>query len=183
VSPNIVSKIHSRSKNKLTIARATVAGAQSSAQNNFMQLNTLKPRHANYRSTVVGRGGKRGKTSGRGGKGQTARAGHKIRPEMRDLIKKLPKLRGHGINRARTVRRDRVTMRPSTSPRLKPRSKRRDYLALDSPREGPRERRKGPLAAIKILGTGELTKSFVIKNCRSLPLPKLLSKAGGSLNA
>ena len=47
---------------------------------------------------IVGRGGKRGKTSGRGGKGQTARAGNKRRPELRDFIKRIPKLRGRGIS-------------------------------------------------------------------------------------
>ncbi len=51
----------------------------------------------------VGRGGKRGKTAGRGTKGQDARAGRKKRPEMRDIIKKLPKRRGYGKNRGRTV--------------------------------------------------------------------------------
>lgn len=53
----------------------------------------------------VGRGQSsgRGKQSGRGGKGQTARAGAKIRPEWRDIIKKLPKRRGYGKNRGRTV--------------------------------------------------------------------------------
>ncbi len=51
----------------------------------------------------VGRGGKRGKTAGRGTKGQNARAGRKKRPEMRDIIKKLPKRRGYGKNRGRTV--------------------------------------------------------------------------------
>ena len=45
---------------------------------------------------AVGRGGKRGKTSGRGTKGQNARAGRKKRPEMRDFIKRIPKLRGRG---------------------------------------------------------------------------------------
>src|SRR3989344_9528113 len=77
-----------------------------------MQLHTLIPRTRNRRFTVVGRGGKRGKTSGRGGKGQTARAGHKIRPEMRDLIKKIPKRRGHGRNRSRTVREERTVYIP-----------------------------------------------------------------------
>jgi large subunit ribosomal protein L15 len=52
----------------------------------------------NRKQRQVGRGGKRGKTSGRGGKGQTARAGNKRRPAMRDVIKKLPKLRGRGVN-------------------------------------------------------------------------------------
>src|ERR1700744_6279244 len=77
-----------------------------------MQLNTLKPRTTNYKSTIVGRGGKRGKTSGRGGKGQTARAGHKMRPEARDMIKKIPKRRGYGKNRAKGVRSERVQYAP-----------------------------------------------------------------------
>jgi len=42
----------------------------------------------------IGRGGKRGTYSGRGIKGQKARAGHRIRPAERDLILRLPKLRG-----------------------------------------------------------------------------------------
>ena len=49
-------------------------------------------------SKRFGRGGKRGKTSGRGCKGQTARAGANMRPEMRDIIKRLPKLRGQTTN-------------------------------------------------------------------------------------
>lgn len=60
-----------------------------------MQLNTLKRDNPNRKKRQVGRGGTRGKTSGRGGKGQTARAGNKRRPQMRDIIKKLPKLRGY----------------------------------------------------------------------------------------
>lgn len=42
----------------------------------------------------VGRGGKRGTTSGRGTKGQKSRSGHVIRPAERDLILKIPKKRG-----------------------------------------------------------------------------------------
>ena len=42
----------------------------------------------------IGRGGKRGTTSGRGQKGQKSRSGHRIRPAERDLILKLPKMRG-----------------------------------------------------------------------------------------
>jgi ribosomal protein L15 len=61
-----------------------------------MQFHTLKRKTANKKSTQVGRGGKRGKTSGRGTKGQNARAGRKKRPELRDFIKRFPKLRGRG---------------------------------------------------------------------------------------
>lgn len=42
----------------------------------------------------VGRGGKRGTTSGRGTKGQRSRAGHRIRPAIRDLVIRIPKRRG-----------------------------------------------------------------------------------------
>ena len=60
-----------------------------------MQIHNLKRTHKNKRDRIVGRGGKHAKTSGRGGKGQTARAGNKRRPELRDIIKKLPKARGY----------------------------------------------------------------------------------------
>lgn len=63
-----------------------------------MQWNTLKPKTKRTKSRQVGRGGKRGKTSGKGTKGQNARAGRKKRPEIRDFIKRFPKLRGRGKN-------------------------------------------------------------------------------------
>src|SRR3989338_9159044 len=65
-------------------------------------LNSLK-RMTARRGMRVGRGGKRCKTAGRGTKGQNARAGRKKRPELRDIIKKLPKRRGYGKNRGRSV--------------------------------------------------------------------------------
>lgn len=60
-----------------------------------MQIHNLKRVHKNKKDRLVGRGGKHAKTSGRGGKGQTARAGNKRRPELRDIIKRLPKQRGY----------------------------------------------------------------------------------------
>ena len=63
-----------------------------------MQKHNVKRLHKNKTSAQVGRGGTRGKTSGRGTKGQNARAGHKNRPELRDFIKRFPKLRGRGKN-------------------------------------------------------------------------------------
>lgn len=58
-----------------------------------MQTHQLK--HKLRKAKRIGRGGKRGTYSGRGMKGQRARAGHKIRPAIRDLIIRLPKLRGY----------------------------------------------------------------------------------------
>jgi len=63
-----------------------------------MQIHELKRKTKNKKKIQVGRGGTRGKTAGRGTKGQGARAGRKIRPEIRDRIKKLPKLRGYAFN-------------------------------------------------------------------------------------
>jgi large subunit ribosomal protein L15 len=42
----------------------------------------------------IGRSGKRGSYSGRGQKGQRSRSGHRIRPAERDIILKIPKMRG-----------------------------------------------------------------------------------------
>ena len=68
-----------------------------------MQTNQLKRQHKNKKTRQIGRAGQRGKTSGRGTKGQNARAGHKKRPEIRDFIKRLPKMRGRGKNLNTTV--------------------------------------------------------------------------------
>lgn len=63
-----------------------------------MQFHTIKRKTPNKKSKQVGRGGTRGKTAGRGTKGQNARSGRKKRPELRDTIKRIPKLRGRGKN-------------------------------------------------------------------------------------
>ncbi len=59
-----------------------------------MQLHNLSLNTKSRNKKRIGRGGKRGTYSGRGIKGQRSRAGHKIRPAERDLIQRLPKLRG-----------------------------------------------------------------------------------------
>lgn len=60
----------------------------------MVQLDSIKPKIAKSQKKRIGRGGKRGTYSGRGIKGQKSRAGHKIRPALRDIIKKIPKKRG-----------------------------------------------------------------------------------------
>jgi large subunit ribosomal protein L15 len=67
--------------------------------NKFVQSNGKK-------KLRVGRGGKRGTTSGRGTKGQRSRSGHRIRPAERDLIIRIPKRRGFR-NKAKS---DRITI-------------------------------------------------------------------------
>jgi large subunit ribosomal protein L15 len=58
-----------------------------------MQLHNLSIK--NRKEKRVARGGKRGTTSGRGQKGQKSRSGRRIRPAQRDLLIRIPKLRGY----------------------------------------------------------------------------------------
>ena len=150
-----------------------------------MQLNLLVPRTKNKKNPPVGRGGKRGKTSGRGGKGQTARAGHHIRPEVRDLIKKLPKRRGHGKNRARTVRTNRIPVSAVNLDALELNYKAGETVSPASlVARGLVRRAKGRAPVVKILGTGELTKALVVKGCTlSATALAALTKAGGTTHA
>ncbi len=59
-----------------------------------MQLHELQPRHKNKDRKRIGRGGKRGSYSGRGIKGQKSRAGRRIKPATREMLSRMPKLRG-----------------------------------------------------------------------------------------
>lgn len=150
-----------------------------------MQLHSLTPRTKRRTPAPVGRGGKRGKTSGRGGKGQTARAGHKVRPEVRDFIKKLPKLRGHGKNRSRTVRTNRIA---ATAVNLAVLEAAYAVGETVSPAsllaKGLVRRTKGRAPEVKILGTGTLTKALVVKNCTlSTAARTAILAAGGTSNA
>lgn len=141
-----------------------------------MQLNTLKRQHPNKKHQQVGRGGTRGKTSGRGGKGQTARAGNKRRPEIRDIIKKLPKLRGYRFNSS-SVKLSPVNVSAlnvfDTDENVNPTSLFEKNLI---------HRVGGILPHVKILGTGELNKKLSITLCKvSASARAKIEKAGGSI--
>ena len=148
-----------------------------------MQTNTLKASTPRIRSTRVGRGGKRGKTSGRGMKGQNARAGHRKRPEIRDIIKKLPKLRGHGKNRSRTVRINRLAYVPINLRALELAFSAGDTVTPATLyKKGLAQTRAGKIKEIKILGTGTLTKALTVSGVIASDAAKsAIEKAGGSL--
>jgi len=145
-------------------------------------LNLIK-RTGEHKKMRVGRGGKRGKTAGRGTKGQNARAGNKKRPEMRDIIKKLPKRRGYGKNRAKGV--DGTLVKPvaislgrlenlfATGSEINPKT----LTAL-----GVVKGRGARFPAIKIVSGGDLTKKFVLSGCGvSVSARAIVEKAGGSV--
>ncbi len=144
-------------------------------------LNSLKRTGERaYRRVGRGQSSTKGKQSGRGGKGQTARAGNKRRPEMRDIIKKLPKRRGYGKNRARTV--------DPTKPNAFAISLSRLDHVFDSGAEitlktliekGIINRRQ----SAKIVG-GETSKKFKITGCSTTASARAaIEKAGGTIVA
>ncbi len=141
-------------------------------------LNTLKRVTARARMRV-GRGGKRGKTSGRGTKGQDARAGRKKRPEMRDIIKKIPKRRGYGKNRGRTVDGTKLDALVLTIPRIEALFDAGSEVSLRTLAEKGivRERRMVP---VKIVGGGTMTKKISFKGISmSASARNAIEKAGG----
>ena len=147
-----------------------------------MQLHSPYPRHTHKTHAPVGRGGRRGKTSGRGGKGQTARAGHKIRPEMRDTIKKLPKRRGYGTNRSSTVRHTRLIYSVVNLGDLDMCYAVGEIVTPASlVARGLVRRTAGRSPAVKILGRGSLTKALVIRGCiLSASALAALASSGGT---
>ena len=144
-----------------------------------MQLHTLKRKTSQKSGKRVGRGNAsgKGKTSGRGTKGQKARAGHSIRPDVREKLKKLPKLRGY--------RTPSIEQKPSV---VNLSSLERAFAAGDTINptillerglvRGP----KGTTPIVKILGDGELTKKFIISGCSvSHAAKEKIEKVGGSV--
>lgn len=145
-----------------------------------MQLNTLIPRTKTKKVMIVGRGGKRGKTSGRGGKGQTARAGNKKRPELRDFIKRIPKLRGRGKNSNKSFQERQTPVNLHSLETV--------FSAGDTVTAASLIEKKvvstfqGKVPAIKILADGDLTKKLTIEGLKvSAGAKAKIEKAGGSV--
>ncbi len=131
----------------------------------------------------VARGGKRGKTSGRGGKGQTARAGNKRRPEWRDIIKKLPKLRGRGKNSNKTVVTNVQKPEVVNLRALEEAFNSGDAVNLKTLIENDVIATwSGKVPRVKILGEGEITKALKVSGVDiSGSARKAVEKAGGTV--
>jgi large subunit ribosomal protein L15 len=147
-----------------------------------MQAHEVKTRIPRATKKVVGRGGKRGKTSGRGTKGQNARAGHKKRPQMRDTIKKLPKLRGEGVSRNQwkteavhfvVLNIGILNLEFKSGDRVTPKVLLEHSLV---------EKKGNKVPIIKILGTGVLDKKLDIRGCAISESAKAaIEKLGGTV--
>lgn len=142
-----------------------------------MQLHEIRPIYKKKRRKRVGRGGKRGTYSGRGMKGQKSRAGRKLVPIIRHMIKRYPKLRGYRFKR--------IELRPATvnleilEKRFKPSEKVSPKSLLE---KRLIRRIKGRIPKVKILAKGKLSKKLVIEGCQvSKQTYEEIKKTGGTI--
>lgn len=142
-----------------------------------MQLQDILVR-TTQRKKRIGRGGKRGTTSGRGTKGQKARAGHRIRPALRDLIRKIPKKRGvkFFLPRKLQIVIDFRAIEKHFNPgeKVTPRTlEKKGLIRLPSYRNN---------VVVKVLDRGELTKKLIFENIRaSQSAAEKIFKQGGEI--
>lgn len=147
-----------------------------------MQLHDLQPVHKNKPTMLVGRGGKRGKTAGRGTKGQNARSGRKKRPEMRDIIKRIPKLRGRGVNSNKSIGDKPYIINLGDIQSVFSNGEAVNPQSLLE--KGLVEKKSGRLPKIKILNGGDFTKKVTLSGCLfSGSAKEKIEKAGGTIKA
>jgi len=144
-----------------------------------MQLHELKPTYKLRKKKRVGRGGKRGTYSGRGLKGQKARAGRKLKPIIRELIKRYPKLRGYRyagyIKNSVILNLDVLEKKFEAGQIVNPQSLRKAGIIRNI---------KGKEPEIKILCKGQLKKPLIIENCQlSKKARAEIEKAGGTVKS
>ena len=142
-----------------------------------MQRNELKPKTKRTKKILRGRGDK---TAGRGTKSQKARAGHKIRPEIRDFIKTLPKLRGRGVNINKSIQ---TKISAVALGLISNTFKANDIISPSTLyKKGLITKISGKLPKVKILSTGEIDKSLIFINClTSTSVKEKIEKIGGKI--
>ena len=145
-----------------------------------MQLHHLTGSHK--REKRVGRGGKRGTTSGRGQKGQKSRSGHRIRPAERDLLIRIPKLRGFR-NKPMTEKPVLVELGRLAEALHARAGKGKLVVTIDTLREAGfvSRRHRGD---VKILSGGEITYPIAVRGIQvSASAKTKIEKAGGTTSS
>jgi len=144
-----------------------------------MQIHQLKPTYKSKDRKIVGRGGKKGTYSGKGGKGQSARAGRKMVPIIRELIKRYPKLKGYKSfvleNNISVVNLDALEKHFKDGEIVNP----QNLVA-----KGIIRAVKGKMPKVKILGNGKISKKLIVENCAiSKTAKEAVEKAGGNVKS
>jgi len=145
----------------------------------MINLTTIKPTNSRVFKKRIGRGGKKGASSGRGTKGQKSRAGHKIRPAFRETLKKFPKKRGYKMSQIKrdhyvTVSLQQLEKTFTDGSTINPKILlEKNLVSLY----------KGHLPKVKILSDGNLVKKFNIVNCvLSKNSKEKILKEGGKIS-
>jgi len=141
-----------------------------------MQIHQLKNKNRKKKKRI-GRGGKKGTYSGRGIKGQKARAGNKLKPMIRELIKKYHKLRGYRTSakdkKERIINLSDLENNFKKGERITPRILLNKKIIRKINNKVPK---------VKILGQGDLKKDLIIEGCRiSKSAREKIKKAGGEV--
>ncbi len=139
-----------------------------------MQLHDIHPSHTFRPKKRIGRGGKRGTTSGKGQKGQKSRAGHNIRPAVRDVIIRTPKKRGYH-NKRKSLHSTTLTLSALSQLSLSNITPATLFAQgiISSTKE-----------SVKIVATGAMTKAVSIEGISvSAQARTAIIKAGGSIAA
>ncbi|MEK7664324.1 MAG: 50S ribosomal protein L15 [Patescibacteria group bacterium] len=140
-----------------------------------MQVHELKPKHYSKGKKRVGRGGKKGTYSGRGGKGQTARSGRKMEPFIREIIKRYPKLKGY--RRCQLPYSLAVVNLGLLDKNFKDGQVINPSSLIE---KGIVRMIKGRTPEIKILGDGGISRKLIIENCKvSKSAKEAIEKLGG----
>ncbi len=144
-----------------------------------MQIHQLKPKTKWKNKRRVGRGGSKGTYSGRGLKGQNARAGRKLQPIVRNIIKRYPKLRGYRFRSAFdqpvVVNLSIIEKKFEDGATINPRILVEKKIIRQFLKQMPK---------VKILATGQISKKFIIEHCLiSKNAQAKIEKAGGKIVA
>ncbi len=137
-----------------------------------MQIHEVQPITKIKKKKRIGRGGKRGTYSGKGMKGQKSRSGAKLKPIVRDLLKRYPKLRGYQFSPLSSVFVVNISVLDKVF----------DDGAVIEPKAIVQKGLLGKSKRIKvkILGNGETEKKFYVKDCLvSKSAQEKIEKAGG----
>ena len=136
-----------------------------------MQLHELQLNNPLKRRIRIGRGGKRGNYSGRCLKGQKSRSGRNIRPAERDLIIRIPKLRGYNNH---SIKEKPIHININDLSRIKG-----QYEIIDKDVLVKEGLVRATAHAIKVLSDGEITKSFQCKGMAFSKSAKTKIEAAG----
>ncbi|MEK7510468.1 MAG: uL15 family ribosomal protein [Patescibacteria group bacterium] len=135
-----------------------------------MRLHELQPIHKPKKKKRIGRGGKKGSSSGRGVQGIT-----KSQPRIREILKRYPKLRGYRFH-PRTNKTQLIN--------LEVLERVFESGAVVNPEVCMQKRIirriQGKTPKVKILARGGITKALIIESCEiSKSAREKIEKAGG----